>query len=139
MNRIRKTNSCWLWQGTKNDYGYGIFLLPGEVPVRAHRFAYELWKGPIPDGFVVMHSCDNPPCVNPAHLSIGTKLDNNRDASLKGRTPTGTRHWNGRLTDEQIADIRTDPRTHVAIALDYGVSQSHVTRIKGGKARKHAL
>jgi hypothetical protein len=134
LNRIEKTDGCWLWRGTTNN-GYGIFLLPGEVPVRAHRHAYELWKGPIPDGAVVMHVCDNPPCVNPDHLQIGTRLDNNRDCAAKGRRPTGANHWKFKLTAQHVVAIRNDTRTMAAIAIEYGTTASTVSRIKNGKRR----
>jgi hypothetical protein len=86
-------SGCWEWIGSKNDFGYGLLLID-KVQIRAHRYSYERSKGPIPRGLVIMHSCDNPPCVNPDHLSLGTRLENNRDAAHKGRTPSGSRHWN---------------------------------------------
>ena len=135
MRRVEKTETCWLWTGTKNTYGYGIFLLPSEVQVRAHRYSYERVKGPIPQGLIIMHVCDNPSCVNPAHLRVGTKADNNRDCSDKDRRPRSTRHWNARLTDEQVRGIRADSRATAIIAKDYGVSSSHVYYIRKGVHR----
>lgn len=79
-------DQCWEWQGPFNHYGYGLIGDALGTPQRAHRVSYEIHKGPIPDGLVVMHSCDNPPCVNPAHLSVGTVADNNWDRARKGRT-----------------------------------------------------
>lgn len=82
--RTIKTETCWLWDGQKNESGYGLFKLNWKV-VRAHRLAYELTNGPIPGGLVVLHSCDVRACINPAHLSLGTRPDNLRDAQRKGR------------------------------------------------------
>lgn len=91
-------SGCWEWTGGHNAYGYGIIMLPGtNLNTRAHRFSYERYKGPIPTGKIIMHTCDNPPCVNPEHLLIGTRGDNNRDAMLKGRRPSGKNHWTYRI------------------------------------------
>lgn len=82
-------SGCWLWTASTDRDGYGKFQYPGpdgrQIHQRAHRYAYELFVGPIPDGLVVMHSCDTPSCVNPNHLDIGTPLENNDDKVAKGR------------------------------------------------------
>jgi hypothetical protein len=130
LDRIEKTNSCWLWKGTKNSYGYGIFLLPGEKPVRAHRYSYEFHKGPIPDGLVVLHSCDNPLCVNPDHLSIGTRGDNNRDAKRKRRNAHGEKNGQSKLTAEMVAAILSSNEPQITLAKRYGVGQGNISRIK---------
>lgn len=134
--RIEKTDSCWIWKGTKNEYGYGVFLLPGKTSsIRAHRFSYQIHKGEIPVGLVVMHSCDNPICVNPSHLSVGTKLDNNRDAIRKNRTRTGEAHQRSKLTDMQVDEIRASSLSQKEISEKYGVNQSQISRIKNGLRR----
>lgn len=130
LKKIRKTDTCWLWTGHCNDYGYGIILLPGEIPTRAHRFSYEHFKGPIKKGLIVMHTCDNPPCVNPEHLRIGTKDDNNKDTALKRRHNYGLDHWNGRLSDKAVENIRASDETGQVLALRHGVSIPHIYRIK---------
>lgn len=75
---------CLEWTGTRFTNGYGMLGVGGKM-LRAHRVAHELFIGPIPDGLHVLHSCDNPPCVNPAHLRTGTRIDNMQDKALRGR------------------------------------------------------
>lgn len=82
--KVNVTDECWLWTAQINQNGYGMFSVKG-LPVRAHRFAYELLVGPIPDGMVVRHACDVPSCVNPSHLLVGTQADNLRDMRQRGR------------------------------------------------------
>lgn len=82
---VRRTETCWEWTGTRNDYGYGMFSVGG-VARRAHRLAWERANAAeVPEGMCVLHRCDNPPCVNPDHLWLGTRGDNNRDCAAKGR------------------------------------------------------
>lgn len=88
--KVQKTDSCWPWTGFLNHFGYGNISSGGRYgrPIRAHRVSWELHNGPIPDGLFVLHNCpsgDNPACVNPAHLWLGTKLQNSRDMMAKGR------------------------------------------------------
>ena len=93
---VADPDACWLWTAGTDRDGYGKFAIghggQNQTHTRAHRFAYETFVGPIPDGHVVMHTCDTPPCVNPAHLMTGTPLDNNDDKVAKGRhsVPWGT-------------------------------------------------
>lgn len=107
-------SGCWEWTGGRHSYGYGVFMLPGsDKHVRAHRYSYERTYGPIPDGLVVMHKCDNPPCVNPDHLQLGTKRDNIWDAVIKGRTKTGNRHWTIAGVRDSQGRISRKSRKHI--------------------------
>jgi len=95
---VRGPNDCWLWKGERDGKGYGMFCVRFRNPrirVRAHRFAYETRVGPIPDGLLIMHTCDVKLCCNPKHLQPGTQLDNMRDAAAKGTHRAGRQSWLG--------------------------------------------
>lgn len=93
--------ACWTYLGGRDKDGYGIISIANRSR-RAHRVAFEVWIGKIPDSLCVLHSCDNPPCVNPAHLFLGTDLDNARDRDAKGRGASGDRSG-ARLHPERLA------------------------------------
>ena len=122
---------CWIWEKAANRSGYGIVSQFGRVEI-AHRVSYALANGAIPAGAVVMHKCDTPLCVNPQHLSVGSRGDNNRDRSSKGRDFQ-------KVSAAQAAAIKADPRTQAVIAADYGIHQSTVNNIKSGKRRSDAI
>ncbi len=94
--RYPELGPCWPWTGgginRRRGTNYGVFWSDGKA-VRAHRVAWELACGPVPDGLYVLHRCDNPPCCNPAHLFLGTDLDNMRDKVAKGRATAGDQHY----------------------------------------------
>lgn len=132
----KKPNSCWIWKGSKTSHGYGQFAINRKAKP-ASRLSYKLYKGPIPRGFHVCHKCDNPPCVNPEHLFVGTRKDNMQDMIKKNRHEYGEKHHNAKLTEQDVLEIRNDCRTQSVIAKDYGVSQSVISNIKFKKNWKH--
>ena len=90
--KVNKTTGCWLWISATNEHGYGLIGNGprGSIPLKAHRASWELHFGPIPLGANVLHRCDNPPCVRPDHLFLGTKRDNSQDMATKARV--GNQH-----------------------------------------------
>lgn len=123
------TESCWEWVANKNQRGYGIFSL-NDKSVGAHRVSFLISKGEIPIGLCILHSCDNPSCVNPEHLFLGTHQDNMDDRSAKGRVPKEDKHPNAKLTTEQVLKIRHDGRYAKLIAHEYGISKDQVNKIR---------
>lgn len=130
---VDKGPGCWEWTGSLRHKGYGQFG-PG---IKAHRFSYELHNGPIPEGFVVRHTCHNPRCVNPAHLLVGTVAENNQDMALSGRAAHGEHHHSTRLTSDEVLAIHDDTRTCKEISIDYDVSPMTVSRIKRKQTWKY--
>lgn len=134
MNRIQKTETCWIWTAGKTKAGYGIMTL-NRRNVFAHRHSYTIFRGPIPDGLVLMHSCDNPACVNPWHLTPAKQKDNALDARDKGRLRHGEQHHACRLTSEQVESIRQDTRSNVALSVEYGITANYLSAIRHNRAR----
>lgn len=137
-------SGCWIWTAGRTPQGYGVFHVGREADgsarqVRASRFAWELEHGPIPDGVCVLHTCDNPPCVR--HLFLGTKGDNNRDRTRKGRGSRGTHRWNARLTPEIVRALRrryrTGERSQHQLAREYGIGQTTVWNVLAGRTWRH--
>lgn len=135
---------CQVYEGERTSAGYGVAYLGcvngKRVRVPAHRVAFALHTGQDPAGFVVMHTCDNPGCVNPDHLRVGSQSDNIRDMYSKGRGRTGPS--NSKLSAEQVSDIRRDlaaGRKQRVIAAEFGVDQSTVSDIATGRSWKGAV
>ncbi len=146
---------CLVWLAGCFEKGYGAFSFRYKTE-RAHRFAWEMVWGAIPVGYRILHSCDNPPCVNIAHLGLGTPKDNSQDAKKKGRLVAGDRHWfrtnperiprgeghgNSRLTVKKVRKIRNQFRamgtTKTALAKKYGVTRRTILLVISGDAWKH--
>ncbi len=128
---------CWLWDGAfSQGHGYGSIWL-GDRVRGAHKVSHILFKGPVPAGAHVCHTCDMRWCVNPDHLFVGTRFDNMRDAAAKGRIG----HHCTKLTDEQAAEIRNSRERGVDLAKRYGVSQNIICNIRRGRnyRRPHVL
>jgi hypothetical protein len=139
---VRKSEGCWEWARAMKD-GYGVFGVYGTTVVRAHRYSYELFKGPIPDGLFVCHHCDNRKCVRPDHLFLGTAKDNADDMWRKGRGPvrSGELASAAKLTLVQVRAMRTMRHagaTLQQIADAFGVSNSHTCRVVNGQKWKEA-
>lgn len=135
----RNIDECWEWKAALNSAGYGAF---GKG--RAHRIAYELTYGPIPDGYYVCHKCDNPPCVNPAHLFVGTPTDNVVDMIAKGRKVSprlsGETNPNAKLTASQVIEIRKRYENGAKIrdlAQEYGLKNFGIDHIVHRRTWRH--
>jgi HNH endonuclease len=130
-------NGCIEWTGCRTTSGYGRITI-GYITKRVHRVSYEFSIGPIPSDMCVLHRCDNPPCLNPDHLFLGTNKENTHDMLAKGRhnPPVGERNGNTKLTPQQVLKIRVDTRSCAAIAEEYGISTSMVWNIRTRKAWK---
>lgn len=122
-------DQCWEWLGARTKYGHGRIWVDGKVE-RTHRVAYRLFIGPIPDGEVVRHDCDNAPCWNPNHLVLGDNKDNAQDMLKRGRHKSGY----AKLTPDEVVDIRE----RLAMGMDrkdvakrWEITVDHVRRIEG--------
>lgn len=142
----RPPDSCWEITGPSFPFGYGRIDFSAEKrqhSVSAHRVSYMLFVGPIPEGLVICHRCDNPPCCNPDHLFLGTFADNANDMAVKGRSARGAGNWAAKLTEANVREIRSLYRWQdrvngiPALARRFGISDSQVHDIIKGKSWKH--
>lgn len=134
--KVQKTDGCWLWMASKNKDGYGEFFGEAGKHISAHRFSYFIHYGEIPAGMCVCHECDNPSCVKPEHLFLGTVEDNRNDKLRKNRQMKGERFPLSRLKESQVLEIvelsRTRQKTMSQLAADYGVSNGTIGSIMNG-------
>lgn len=137
----RLESGCLVWTGARDSSGYGHVRMPGRKLRSCHRLSWLLLFGYIPNGMYVCHKCDNPPCVNPSHLFLGTARDNALDRDAKGRRGRGAprkgyrRVGFGKLSDEDVRDIRgmcARGMMHRDIAARFGIAASTVSKIRNG-------
>jgi len=147
--KVTKTETCWIWNCSKNSNGYGNVCYKGKTSY-THRLSYEFNNNcVIPKGLCVLHKCDNPSCVNPEHLFLGTPKENSIDCRNKGRTgayphpekvPYGSKHGRAKLTENDVKEIKNminDGQKSIDISRKYNVDPSTVGLIKRGVNWKH--
>lgn len=130
---IGELDACWPWLGAVRPNGYGVISVDGRNH-STHRLAFRLAVGPIPDGHLICHTCDNPPCCNPAHLYAGTSSQNQRDAVARERRPSrkGSLHPSAKLTENGVLEIRRRRAAGdraMELASEFGVSRPTITRV----------
>lgn len=139
---------CWEWTAAKKGIGYGQIARgrKGAGPITAHRLSYEIHHGPVPNGRFVCHTCDNPGCVNPAHLYAGSPADNMRDRKQRGRAtggrpvgsvPSGGNSPTAKITEQDARKIIEWQGSVREIAKIFGISESQARRIRSGKQWGH--
>jgi hypothetical protein len=133
-------SDCLLWIGARaGQMGYGVIGIDGANQY-VHRVVYQISHGEIPPNLLVRHTCDNPRCCNPTHLVLGTHRDNTNDAVVRGRIALGEKTAAAKLTAEEVKTIKArlaSGETHEAIAKDFRVARSSVTRIAIGTTWRH--
>jgi hypothetical protein len=140
-----KTDGCWLWTGRFNNMGYGK-ICSGDGEQYAHRVSWALANGSVPAGLFVCHRCDNPACINPDHLFLGTQKDNMQDCKDKGRFNSpkrmasvrkGTSINTNKLTEDDVRDVRkkiAEGWSLSSIGVMFGVSVSAIWTIRHGRS-----
>jgi hypothetical protein len=133
---VDKSGDCWTWSGYRDRDGYGKFRSK-----MAHRVSWEITHGSAPKGYLVLHRCDNPPCVRPSHLFLGTAKDNIVDCISKRRLQTGRYHRDAKLDDMAVTAIRADYAaglsTQQQLANRHGISQARISKIIRGVTWRH--
>lgn len=138
-NKVRFTEGCWIWVSKRRPDGYGLFCF-GRDQQRAHVVSWVDSFGPIPEGLCVLHQCDNPPCVRPDHLFLGTRGDNAADCVAKGRCPVGEQRWNARLNAELVIQIRQlvdSGSRQCEVAARFGITKQMVYEVVHRRNWRH--
>lgn len=131
LSRSRIEGTCIVWTGHKNPDAYPLLMFRGKRRT-VHVISWMLQHGEAPDGLVIMHRCDNPPCFNPDHLQAGTTTENIHDAIAKGRLVFGEHHGNSKLTADAVREIRVKcdmGYSRKEISEQFGITPNHITRI----------
>ena len=138
IEKVEITDSCWVWKGAVNANGYGS-MWNGEKAETASRLSYRLLVGEIGGNQFVCHHCDNPMCVKPSHLFLGTHQENMSDRNLKGRSAklAGALNPMAKLTEQQARDIKLSSKPAADLMAMYGVSETVISNIRKGKTWKH--
>lgn len=131
---------CWIWKKYKSKYGYGKVGVENRDVVAAHRVSYELTYGPIPEGLFILHSCDNPPCVNPTHLRAGTPQQNVDDMISRNRMVigdhSGENNANAILNSDDVISIINSKEPAKILAIKHGVAKRTIYDIRRGRSWK---
>jgi DNA-binding XRE family transcriptional regulator len=152
FSKVDMSSGCWIWQGAINEGGYGIFW-DNNKPIRAHRWSFKFFNGELNDDICVLHNCpegDNPLCVNPHHLFLGTRADNIQDMVSKGRqnfsgpgAHKGEKHHLSVLSEGEVVEIRkireSDKLSYQELATLFGVSKPTIQAIIKGFTWRHLL
>jgi len=139
--KVDKSGDCWVWTGNKTgNMGYGVFRT-GKTKTRAHRYSYELHKGPIQKGMLILHTCDTPTCIKPSHLILGTHQSNTDDRVKKKRSARGEKNGSSKLTEKIVKRIREEyscgNTTMMQLAEKYRVGQTTIFRVIHAENWKH--
>jgi len=131
--KVKKSDGCWIWTAGRSPEGYGVIEAGrrGIGKIRAHRASWIIHNGAVPL-LHVLHRCDNPPCVNPAHLFLGTDAENHADSAIKRRHSHGTKHGSAKLSEAQVAQVRcrlSAGESQRSLAREFACSQATISAI----------
>lgn len=136
VDKTPNTNNCWEWKNPTHPFGYGRFGVAGRNYL-AHRLSYQIHYGSITSKDCVLHKCDNPRCVNPQHLFIGSRADNAIDRTLKGRTLRGSQVPTSKFTEQQIQDIKYSNLSIQELCIKYRAGYGTIWSIRKGYNWRH--